>query len=70
MITKYDANQYVLIRAKVDGVIMEKADKEPRYNLNMKLSGDFLWGKDINVTVSESEIVCGWIGGDGDDRRR
>ena len=63
MITKYDTNHYVLIRAKVEGVIMEKADKEPRYNLNVKLSDDFRWGKDINFTVNESEIVCGWIGG-------
>ena len=66
MITKYDPNQYVLLRVKVDGVIVESKDKEPRYNIIVTNLSDWRYSENINFTVDESEIVCGWIGGDGE----
>ena len=65
MQTKYDANQHVLLRAKVHSIRIEP-NEEPIYFV--EVAGYDPYNPTYeHITAKESEIVCGWIGGDTND---
>lgn len=60
MQTKYDTNQYVLVKAKVKSILLEE-DNKPHYIVKVKCD-DYRMCGDMNAWIEEDQIVCGWIG--------
>ena len=61
MITKYDVGQTVLIKAKVEQILI--ADEGKTYYGIVIKTNDSFYTVDKSISVNADEIVCGWIGG-------
>lgn len=61
MKTKFDVGQTVLIKGKVETILVDEEKKQ--YYLTVVMN-DSLHGYTDKISVEESQIVCGWIGGD------